>query len=373
VISQTLNNSIQQNMERILRKELQQSLVPVLEKTLGTIMENALLKPLQETVRKSLQTFAPKLEGIFKETLDKSIQQALKDQLKSGLETTIESALRQPVQQTFLTYFKDILVPSFEQSCQTMFRQLNNTFTDGIKDISASSSSQATANLDASILGEQMRIAVQTLMDVTTNMSASIIDTQSKLLLAHTSSLRGPTMPPPTAPPMTPYDTNYMLSNIPTMLPPAMLPLIATQTPNPQMELQRLVAQNRLQEAFDMALSAANLSLVVWLCGIVEPSSVFGAHPVRINQPVLLSLIQQLGYDLSSDTTLKLRWLQQAILCLDPRDLSVASHVPAILARLLANLEEHYPRFSDNSNPCSTSFKVLLHVVNSLLTSHKQS
>lgn len=61
-----------------------------------------------------------------------------------------------------------------------------------------------------------------------------------------------------------------------------------------------------------MALSASNLSLVIWLCGqIGDPRVVFSAQP--LSQPVLLSLVQQLGYDLESDVMLKFRWLHEGI------------------------------------------------------------
>ena len=66
----------------------------------------------------------------------------------------------------------------------------------------------------------------------------------------------------------------------------------------------------RYEEAFDVALSASNLSLVTWLCGhIGEPRSVFTGQ--SLSQPVLLSLVQQLGYDLESDVMLKFRWLHE--------------------------------------------------------------
>jgi len=53
------------------------------------------------------------------------------------------------------------------------------------------------------------------------------------------------------------------------------------------------------------ALSAANLELVMSLCEAVNPSQVFNQTPCPLQQPVLLSLIQQLSADLENQTELK--------------------------------------------------------------------
>lgn len=42
-------------------------------------------------------------------------------------------------------------------------------------------------------------------------------------------------------------------------------------------------------------------------------------EPPVLSQQVLLSLLQQLGYDLSRDSTTKLTWIQDAALALDPQ------------------------------------------------------
>lgn len=55
------------------------------------------------------------------------------------------------------------------------------------------------------------------------------------------------------------------------------------------------------------ALSAANLSLVMFICDAVQPSHIFDQTPCPLQQPVLLSLIQQLSADLASNTELKRR------------------------------------------------------------------
>jgi enhancer of mRNA-decapping protein 4 len=66
-----------------------------------------------------------------------------------------------------------------------------------------------------------------------------------------------------------------------------------------------LVAQGQLNSAFQMALSASDLSVVMSLCERINPQQVFNLSPCPLQQPVLLSLIQQLSADLNGQTELK--------------------------------------------------------------------
>ncbi|KOB69300.1 Uncharacterized protein OBRU01_17028 [Operophtera brumata] len=58
--------------------------------------------------------------------------------------------------------------------------------------------------------------------------------------------------------------------------------------------------------AFQLALSASDLALVMCACRAAEPAHVFGP-PCKLKQHVLLSLVQQLGADMPRDTVVKHR------------------------------------------------------------------
>ena len=55
------------------------------------------------------------------------------------------------------------------------------------------------------------------------------------------------------------------------------------------------------------ALSASDLSLVIYVCRTMDPASVFSESPCQLSQPVLLSLIQQLSANFDTDVELKHR------------------------------------------------------------------
>ena len=59
--------------------------------------------------------------------------------------------------------------------------------------------------------------------------------------------------------------------------------------------------------AFEAALTAADLSLVLFVCQKVDPDDLFPKNGSALSQPILLSLIQQLSVDLTNDTSTKVK------------------------------------------------------------------
>ncbi len=85
-------------------------------------------------------------------------------------------------------------------------------------------------------------------------------------------------------------------------------------------QLRGYLAEERYADAFAFALDQSDLDVVTWLCSKIEPEKIFSAHPMPLSnhQPVLLSLVQQLGHDLTKEPELKLHWLRESLLFLDP-------------------------------------------------------
>lgn len=82
-----------------------------------------------------------------------------------------------------------------------------------------------------------------------------------------------------------------------------------------QARVMSLLQRGQLNSAFQQALSASDLGLVVLVCENTDPAQVFscsmgpgqGSRCV-LQQPVLLSLVQQLSANLGHRTELKHRW-----------------------------------------------------------------
>ena len=74
-----------------------------------------------------------------------------------------------------------------------------------------------------------------------------------------------------------------------------------------QQHVAKLIHQGQWNQAFEWVLSAADLSLVLYLCQNVRPTELFAIQPCPLQIPVLLSLIQQLAADLTTHQELKYR------------------------------------------------------------------
>lgn len=72
-------------------------------------------------------------------------------------------------------------------------------------------------------------------------------------------------------------------------------------------QIQQLLAKGNIEAAFQQALSASDLSLVMFVCEKVEPQLVFNNGKCILQQHILLSLMQQLSADLAHNTEIKHR------------------------------------------------------------------
>ena len=114
------------------------------------------------------------------------------------------------------------------------------------------------------------------------------------------------------------------------------------------MELQGLIGQGQIEQAFAVALSAKNVEIIMWLCGKLEPKALAGPPPV--SQIILMSLITQLSDNLESEPAIKLTWLRETLAMLNPKDPLIAPNVQRILSSAGQKLQVA-PRRGYNPSP----------------------
>lgn len=153
-----------------------------------------------------------------------------------------------------------------------------------------------------------------------------------------------------------------------------------------QMKINEYLDKNQLNGAFQLALCASDLNLLVAVCERVEPSKVFAApastsgssmtgttknsSQCQLQQPVILSLIQQLSQEMTAKTDLKVKYLEEAIVNLDLDNPLSREHTPSVITQLIMKLQA----FIQN-NPTSKhirQLKVLLMCSEGFLNSVKQ-
>jgi enhancer of mRNA-decapping protein 4 len=101
----------------------------------------------------------------------------------------------------------------------------------------------------------------------------------------------------------------------------------------------RLLQVGSFDAAFSLVLSNSNVDLLAWVCAQLRPDELFGTSPPPLRQGVLLSLVQQLGCDLSRDPSSRAAWIREAVLSMDPSDPLLAPHIQSILSNVYLLLE----------------------------------
>jgi len=142
--------------------------------------------------------------------------------------------------------------------------------------------------------------------------------------------------------------------------------------PSPQLRttdikeiIQGLVSNGRLNDAFQSALSANDLGLVMFTCELVNTTQIFSQSTCPLSQSVLLSLIQQLSIDLQDKTEVKFQFLEEAIIHLDKSDNVTKTHIGSVLMTLQKSAQAYTQ--SNANTRFSRNFKTLMMAANGLL------
>ncbi|KOB66151.1 Enhancer of mRNA-decapping protein 4 [Operophtera brumata] len=106
------------------------------------------------------------------------------------------------------------------------------------------------------------------------------------------------------------------------------------------LEISKQLERGDVNSAFEQALGAADLSLVMAAChGATAHGSAF-APRCHLRQHVLLALLQQLSTDMLHDTQLKCRYLEDAIINLDPANPATRAHLPLVVGEVRKHLSK---------------------------------
>jgi enhancer of mRNA-decapping protein 4 len=107
-----------------------------------------------------------------------------------------------------------------------------------------------------------------------------------------------------------------------------------------QARVMQYIQKQQYNNAFQTALNASDLNLLVNLCENVNPVQLFETKPCVLVQPVLLSLIQQLSQELHLNTELKTKYLEEAVMSLDYANPLGREYIPNVITILLQKLQQ---------------------------------
>lgn len=92
--------------------------------------------------------------------------------------------------------------------------------------------------------------------------------------------------------------------------------------------------------------------------------------PLPLSQGVVLSLLQQLACDINNDMSRKIAWMTDVATAIIPSDPMITMHVRPIFEQVYQILS-HQRSLPTMTGADLSSIRLLLHVINSMLTTCK--
>uniref|UniRef100_A0A8C9U7E3 Enhancer of mRNA-decapping protein 4 n=1 Tax=Scleropages formosus TaxID=113540 RepID=A0A8C9U7E3_SCLFO len=365
----------QQERDRILQlysRQLQEQLSQQLAHSLTTSVSNRLDKLFRDELRKTLpQTISRSLEpltGQLSSTIGAKLT-AVEGMLKENVIKVVKSkntmdtigraaaeAIQGPIHAAYKDTFQGVVLPTFEKGCQSMFLQINDSFRQGTNEYiqqleSHTKSRKQREQEPRNHLIGQLQTLIDTLQTSIDQLAASITSSvrsevqhqlhmvvgnlQDSILAQVQQAVKGEVtmaMKEQQAA-VTSSIMQAMRSAAGTPIPSAHLDYQVQQT-----SILQLLQQGHINQAFQQALSAADLNLVLYVCETVDSQQVFGQQPCPLIQPVLLSLIQQLSTNLTTRSELKISYLEDALMNLDHTNPVTQDHMSSVLSQLRQKL-----------------------------------
>lgn len=363
-------NAKHEKLERDRTQQITNLITNSVNKDLPAMLEKTIKKEIAAIGPSVVRAVTPIIEKSISVAITESFQKGVGDktvtQLEKAVNSKLEAVLGKQIQSQFQTYGKQALqealrssleasiIPAFELSCKSMFEQVDATLQKGLtKHITAT---QQQLESTHSPLAIALRDAISSASSITQTLSGELIEGQRKLLAIATAGAGSNVANPLVT----------QLSNGP--LPG--LHDIAEAPIDPTKELSRLIAENKYEEAFTAALHKSDVSIVSWLCSQVDLQKILSISPLPLSQGVLLALLQQLACDMSKETPRKVSWMTEVAVVINPADPMIAVHVRPIFEQVYQILGHHrnLPTLSASE---ANSIRLLMHVINSVLTSCK--
>uniref|UniRef100_S4RWJ9 Enhancer of mRNA-decapping protein 4 n=1 Tax=Petromyzon marinus TaxID=7757 RepID=S4RWJ9_PETMA len=391
-----------QDRERALQQQLQHNLTQAMSGVVAARLDKgmrdevkklfpqAIAKAVEPLAAQLTSTMAAKLTAAEVSTRDGIAKMVKAKAISDAIGKAAAECLQGPMQVAFREAFQGSAAPVFDRACQALMQQINEVFHRGTHEYVQQLESHLAARRQADQgalegMGTQLQ---QTLMAMQASiqqlapaLSASVhTDIQAQMRDVSCSSLQeGLTG---TVRRVVREEMALALKEQHATVTNSIMQAVrsAASTPVPsahhppidfrvqQEHIMQLLQQGQINQAFQQALTAADLELVLFVCETVDPAQVFIPGSCPLTQPVLLSLVQQLSMDLAVHTKTKLRFLEEAVMSLDPQHSITREHSATVLVPVQQKM--HAFLAADQRGQFSKQARILLMAVGSLLNRH---
>jgi enhancer of mRNA-decapping protein 4 len=239
--------------------------------------------------------------------------------------------MQEPVQSAFRETFEEVLVPAFEAACQDMFAQISRNLASGLQQHAKSfAQGKTTAKIDAQLGAMNKRIdqlsvltkSVETLAESVKQLAAAA-QANAATAEARAASQAASTVAAAAG---------------------VQSPVVTEEVAGCTVVGEKLKVKD-YQGAFWSALNAQSKELVAWTCRQTDPIEVVK----NVDQLVLLSLIQQLGTEISKEGGKeKLSWLMRCAVEVDLNNAQIGPHVPRVFDAVVSMLERNASEFGSD-------------------------
>lgn len=244
----------------------------------------------------SVATKLTAVEGSMKENISKLLKSK---NLTDAIARAAADTLQGPMQAAYREAFQSVVLPAFEKSCQAMFQQINDSFRLGTQEYlqqleSHMKSRKAREQEAREPVLAQLRGLVSTLQGATEQMAATVsssvrAEVQHQLHVA-VGSLQESILAQVQR--IVKGEVSVALKEqqaaVTSSIMQAMRSAAGTPVPAAHLDCQaqqahilQLLQQGHLNQAFQQALTAADLNLVLYVCETVDPGQVLGSHPAH--------------------------------------------------------------------------------------------
>ncbi|XP_017110298.1 enhancer of mRNA-decapping protein 4 homolog [Drosophila elegans] len=339
VLNQYVMNHFTDIIGNVLNMELQRQLLPRV---------NAKMDQLQAQMQVEI---VQKL-SVFDKTVKENIAQVCKS--KQFLDTFGKSVLigvQTSLQTAFIESMSSTLIPAYEKSSQNMFKQLHDAFSVGIKDFMVQFNTYLQHMPQPQVVGansEELNNKLTMLKQLVesslhkhrTELTDAMLETQREVKSLEILLARQ-------------VQETIRIELRKHMETQNMAMRSQAATPAPPYDLRdsikQLLQTGQINKAFHQALLANDLGLVEFTLRHTDSNQAFAPEGCRLEQKVLLSLIQQISADMTNHNELKQRYLNEALLAINMADPITREHAPKVLSDLYRNCQQFIKNSPKNS------------------------
>ncbi|KAL1513336.1 hypothetical protein ABEB36_002757 [Hypothenemus hampei] len=363
-IAKMLENLIQ--LQKVKDRELQDNLIDIINQILPKAIADKIPSIVQQEVKhsvlpslhQSMDTYRLHMETQYNHkfaNMDSAIKKYLSDILSSKellelISVGTANLITPNLEHSYKTAITKTLVPSLERVCGQMFQQINETFTRGTKEYTSSveiyMEKQRRIQDKSKDLVSQMQAACDNLKGNSERFSDVLVVELEKQFNLLFRSIQDKLMA--NLKEVIVNEVKHGFKNHASLIEEGVLNAVSRSravTPAPHVDshaqlmshIQQALAKRDYAEAFQVALSAENLNLVIFVCERVDINKIF-AEKCLLSQSCLLALIQQLSMELSKNTDIKLKYIQAAFLALSPNYPQTKQFIPKVLKDLRKQL-----------------------------------